>query len=144
MAYQAFYSKTYLQLILRFPLTIIMSKMQLYTRQISIWEPWHDSVTPHRCCKEGICYLEGDTHLVLLSCGFSMLWEFWQKLTLHFVFVHIIILSKLMSNVKMSRLMTKPAKWPVSPAKTQISLGIRPVWSEFAVRLKKVWVLSSP
>ena len=29
-----------------------------------------------------------------------------------------------------SRLMTKPIKWPVRPAKTQISLGIRPDWSE--------------
>ena len=27
-------------------------------------------------------------------------------------------------------LMTKPTKWFVRPAKTQISLGIRPVWSE--------------
>ena len=31
---------------------------------------------------------------------------------------------------KMSRLMTKPTKWSVCPVKTQISLGIRPVWSE--------------
>ena len=30
----------------------------------------------------------------------------------------------------MSRLVTKPTKWYVRPAKTQISLGIRPVWSE--------------
>ena len=30
------------------------------------------------------------------------------------------------------------------PAKTQISLGIRPVWSVFAVRMKKAWVLSYP
>ena len=30
----------------------------------------------------------------------------------------------------MSRLMTKPTKWHVRPAKTQISLGIPPVWSE--------------
>ena len=30
----------------------------------------------------------------------------------------------------------------VRPAKTQISLGIRPVWSVFAVRMKKHWVLS--
>ena len=30
----------------------------------------------------------------------------------------------------MSRLMTKPTKWSVRPAKTQISLGICPVWSE--------------
>ena len=32
--------------------------------------------------------------------------------------------------VIMSRLMTKPTKWHVRPAKTQISLGIRSVWSE--------------
>ena len=31
---------------------------------------------------------------------------------------------------KMSRLMTKPTKWHVRPAKTQISLDIHPVWSE--------------
>ena len=31
---------------------------------------------------------------------------------------------------KMSRLMTKPTKWHMRPAKTQISLGIRLVWSE--------------
>ena len=30
----------------------------------------------------------------------------------------------------LSRLMTKPTKWHVHPAKNQISLGIRPVWSE--------------
>ena len=30
----------------------------------------------------------------------------------------------------MSRSMTKRTQWPVRPAKTQISLGIRPVWSE--------------
>ena len=30
----------------------------------------------------------------------------------------------------MSRSTTKPNKWPLRPGKTQISLGIRPVWSE--------------
>ena len=30
----------------------------------------------------------------------------------------------------MSRFLTKPTKWHVRPAKTQISFGIRPVWSE--------------
>ena len=30
----------------------------------------------------------------------------------------------------MSHRTTKPIKWPVRPAKTQFSLGIRPVWSE--------------
>ena len=32
----------------------------------------------------------------------------------------------------MSRSMTKPAKSPVHPAKTRISLGIHSVWSVFA------------
>ena len=30
----------------------------------------------------------------------------------------------------LSRLMTKPTKWHMRPAKSQISLGISPVWSE--------------
>ena len=66
----------------------------------------------------------------------------------------------------LSHIMTKPTKWPVRPAKTQISLGIRPVLHHlcvarllfelsfcsvlfslirfFAVRMKKPWVLSYP
>ena len=38
----------------------------------------------------------------------------------------------------------KPIKWHLRPEKTQISLGIRQVWSVFAVRLKKALVLSYP
>ena len=38
----------------------------------------------------------------------------------------------------------KTNKLTVCRAKTQISLGIRPVWSVFAVHLKKHWVLSYP
>ena len=34
------------------------------------------------------------------------------------------------SRVQMSCFVTKPTKWHVRPTKTQISLGIRPVWSE--------------
>ena len=34
----------------------------------------------------------------------------------------------------MSCSITKPTKWPQHPAKTQINLGICPVWSVFAVR----------
>ena len=33
----------------------------------------------------------------------------------------------------MSRIVRKPTKWHVRPAKTQISLGIRPVWSEYSL-----------
>ena len=40
--------------------------------------------------------------------------------------------------------MTKPTKWSVLPAKIQISLGIRAVWSESAFHMKKHWVLSYP
>ena len=43
----------------------------------------------------------------------------------------------------MSRDMTKPTV-SECPVKTQISLGIHPVWSVFAVRMKKAWVLSYP
>ena len=38
--------------------------------------------------------------------------------------------------------MTKPTKWHVGPAKTQISLGICPVWSVFAIRMKKYWPIN--
>ena len=38
----------------------------------------------------------------------------------------------------------KTNKMDVRPAKTQVSLGIRPVWSVFAVRMKKAWALSYP
>ena len=43
----------------------------------------------------------------------------------------------------MSRVMLKSTKWTVRPVKTQISLGICPVWSVFAVRMKH-WVLGYP
>ena len=44
----------------------------------------------------------------------------------------------------MSQRITKPTKWYVRLAKTQISLGIRPVWSVLAIRMKKAWVLIYP
>ena len=40
-----------------------------------------------------------------------------------------------------SRLMTKPTKWHMRPAKTQINLGIRLVWSESS--LSAWWKLGS-
>ena len=38
--------------------------------------------------------------------------------------------TRYMHRCHMSRIVTKPTKWHVRPAKTRISLGIRPVWSE--------------
>ena len=43
---------------------------------------------------------------------------------------------------KMSCLMTKPTKWHMRPAKTQISLGIHPVWSESSLCAQ--WVAKDP
>ena len=48
----------------------------------------------------------------------------------------------LRADCKMSLCMTKPTKWPVRPAKTQIILGIRPVWSESL--LYALWVAKDP
>ena len=38
--------------------------------------------------------------------------------------------------------MTKPTNWPMCPAKTRISLGIRPVWSESSLCAQ--WVAKGP
>ena len=43
----------------------------------------------------------------------------------------------------MSRNTTKPTIWPVCPAKTQISLGIRPVWSESSLCVLRIAKASS-
>ena len=45
-------------------------------------------------------------------------------------------------NTSRSRLMTKPTKWHVCPAKTQISLSIRPVCSESILCAQ--WVAKDP
>ena len=42
----------------------------------------------------------------------------------------------------LSRSMSKPSKWSVHPAKTSISLGICPVWSESS--LCALWVAMDP
>ena len=39
---------------------------------------------------------------------------------------------------KISQNMTKPSKWPMHPAKAQISLGICPVWSAFSLRALRI------
>ena len=44
----------------------------------------------------------------------------------------------------LSQRTSKPTKWHVRPAKTQISLGICQVWSVVAICMKKAWVLSYP
>ena len=54
------------------------------------------------------------------------------------------LLSQTVHHCHMSRLITKPTKWHVRPAKTPISLGIRPVWSESSLSpWKKLGTLAS-
>ena len=44
----------------------------------------------------------------------------------------------------MSQRMTKPTKWHVCPVKTEICLGIHPVWSEFLLCAQWVLVAKDP
>ena len=59
--------------------------------------------------------------------------------TLHW---HIQIHDATSTKLWLGRRITKPIKWQVRPAKTQISLGIRPVWSESS--LCALWVAKDP
>ena len=67
-------------------------------------------------------------------CSFRIAW--WtsageEPFSCHFILdVAILLTDKNVSFTHLSRLMTKTTTWLVRPAKTQISLGIRPVWSE--------------
>ena len=44
-----------------------------------------------------------------------------------------IIIKSMKTGCNVSRVTTKPTIWHVRPAKTPISLGIRPVWSEYSL-----------
>ena len=46
------------------------------------------------------------------------------------------------ANYYMSQRMTKPTKWHMRPAKTLISLGIRPIWSEYTLCAQ--WAVKDP
>ena len=58
--------------------------------------------------------------------------------------VNIDVWRQIIWYTNISHSMTKPTEQPLRLAKTQISLGIFPVWSVFAVRMKRPWVLSYP
>ena len=72
----------------------------------------------------------------------------YNAFALKFFKVTVNCLPKIISLRRLCRtchLMTKPTKWHMRPAKTLISLGIRPVWSESSlIAWKKAWVLSYP
>ena len=58
-----------------------------------------------------------------------------QKHTLLSVLQRKAIRVGMVKHYELSYNMTEQTKWPMHPAKTQISLDIRTVWSVFAVRL---------
>ena len=73
-------------------------------------------------------------HIIRYAHIYKILKSFFWCRSLHTVCLKILLSSR----------MTKPTKLTVCWAKTQISLGIRPVWSIFAVHMKNPWVLSYP
>ena len=67
---------------------------------------------------------EHPTDLVSLSQAVSFTWGKWLKIPIIFATDEYSTIRHLSCN------MTKPTKWPVRPAKTQISMGICLVWSK--------------
>ena len=74
--------------------------------------------------------------IIKLTVKFQLWLNLWQQITgISVISLHKVReLRKLWEHVacilKMNQRMTKPTTWHVRQAKTQISLGIRPVWSE--------------
>ena len=64
------------------------------------------------------------------------------EVVFHEAFILRFAMAKQKASKKMSRLMTKQTKWHVRPAKTLISLGICPVWSESSLCTQ--WVAKDP
>ena len=76
-----------------------------------------------------------------------VLWFLWAG-SLHYQFICAVISAfeneHYVCKKNFSHLMTKPIKWHVRPAKTQISLDIRPVWLESSLSAwTKHWSLAA-
>ena len=105
--------------------------------------------------QEGLCWRWDERSNDLLEGqNLYVLWKFEQKRT-HYINKQIFTVVSIRSSydqllvwdcmcISYEPPHDKTSNVVVRPAKTQISLGIRPVWSVFAVRMKKVWVLSYP
>ena len=64
---------------------------------------------------------------------FLHIFHWWGFLFLSLLLRFLLGCTRLLQKFHLRCLMTKPTKLPLRPAKTQISLGICPVWSVFAV-----------
>ena len=69
--------------------------------------------------------------------NFQMTRKWWYGRNLSITYVHKLLFWKMDESQH-----DKTNKMTLRPAKTKISLGIRPVWSVFADRMTKAWVLS--
>ena len=97
----------------------------------------------------GCCLIKVYT-VCLLSCFFWRHYCIRIQLCVHcsnfMIITAIFWLSKFfeLRYSDLSCLVKKPTKWHVHPAKTQISLGIHPVWSESSLSAwRKLWSLAS-
>ena len=97
---------------------------------------WHFTDKPYSCCyavQKLILGADSQDNL-LLCCSHMAYTDLVMKCIMQLFSIKTPMESpasaKVISHAILSRLMTKPLKWHVRPAKTQISLGIRPVWSE--------------
>ena len=110
---------------------------------------WHKQVSS--CCGS---YVSVNYFIFMYVLYFAIMWLLTSLRRLNFAMIDICLCKFnicrcfwecwICKGWNLSPLMTKPTKWHVRPVKTQISLGICPVWSVFAVRMKKAWVLSYP
>ena len=94
--------------------------------------------------------------LTMLSMWFGLLEKAWLKFCFLAdcqMWTHITVSSFEPSHDKTNKVTMRPAKTRISlgirpvwseSSLYQISLGIRPVWSVFAVRMRKAWVFSYP
>ena len=106
-------------------LLLDLQMSRLMTNSASI-QRWYNDLTLKRCCFNVVCtHIETTSFQRQVHCKEYQEYQIPQSRERR-GFWSI----QLLSNDIWSHLMTKPTKWHVSPAKTRISLNIRPVWPE--------------
>ena len=87
------------------------------------------------CCRYFWCitFIHGGVVWLWLNLWNFIFEEIWYKICLK-IYQKFKQHVSCMSKLDLSQRMTKPTKWHVHLAMTQISLGICPVWSVFTVR----------
>ena len=94
---------------------------------------WFCRAVAHLCSTKSVppSHLMSDSAVWLVGhCSLQLSWA-WPAGDLITGLSTYMYFPSMLGSIKteMSRIMTKPTKWLVRSAKTQISLGIRPVWS---------------